>query len=223
MLTRKFARLYAVDYDRNRRFRAKQLGEGDAVLLLQASAGGASIRWVLLVTAGEHLAHQLERLRDATTRDGRMHLFDYELVHMTKRISKHPRATKQTSASVAGGHPNQATAEQPKPGRPVLTWRMRREVYEVWRDRALSAARGHNTFVLQQLLEELYRVPGFYGARQQVGKIVGLLRREYRRRHGSLAGCPKLPRLYYVTRRPNQGKRLSEPSRCGLTTGSAIR
>ena len=44
ILVRKFVRLYAVDLDRNRRFRAKQLGEADAVLLLlQTPTSGAYI------------------------------------------------------------------------------------------------------------------------------------------------------------------------------------
>ena len=209
-LVRKFARLYDVDLDRNRRFRAKQLGEADAVLLLlQAPAGGATLRWVLLVTAGEHPAHQLERLDDATTRDGRVHLFDYELLHMAKPGRRRTPAASQTSGQARERHPDRLPLQEPEPGRLVLTWRMRAEVYEMWRNRALGAARGHNTFVLETFLADLYRAPGFWGIRQQVGKIVGLLRREHRRRHGSLAGCPKLPRLYYVTRRPNRGVRLS--------------
>lgn len=210
VLVRKFARLYAVDVDRNRRFRAKQRGDANAVLLLlRTPAGGASIRWILLVTVGDHPAHQLERLHDASTRDGRVHLFDYELVHLTKRKAKQKVGTKPAPTEPDGRHPNRAPVQESEPARLVLSWRMRREVYETWRQRALSAARGHNAFVLQQFLEELYRAPGFYGVRQQVGKIVGLLRREYHRRHGSMTGCPKLPRLYYVTRRPNRGTRLS--------------
>ena len=138
-----------------------------------------------------------------------MRLFDYELLHMTKPAAKQPRRAKRTPDNVDGTGNKRVQEQEAKPGGLVLTWRMRAELYEAWRNRALSAARGHNAFVLQQLLEELYRVPGFFGIRQQVGKVVALLRREYRRRHGSLVGCPKLPRLYYVTRRPNRGTRLS--------------
>lgn len=210
-LARKFARLYAVDLDRNRRFRAKQHGDADAALLwYEPFPGAMTLRWVLLVTPGEHPAHQLEHLQDASTRDGRMQLFDYELVHLTKRVKVATKSTATAPHPVSTSSPERAPRTTPKLVQAVLTWRMRADVYESWRERALAVARGNNTYAMQQFLEELYRVPGFFGARQQVGKVAALFRREYRRRHGSSAGCPKLLQLRYVMRRPDRGTRLSQ-------------
>ena len=209
-LVRKFAQVYGVGLDRNRRFRAKQLGEASAVLLLAfASTARTHIQWVLLVTLGDHPAHQLERLRDATTREGRLHLYDYELVHLTKRASGRRKYPDSTSDAGGPGATTDRAEIRPAAGRVVLTWRMRPDVYETWRQRALAAARGRNDYEVRALLRELYHAPGFFGIRQQVGRVVALLRREFRRRHGSLAGFPALPALYYVVRRPDEGIRVS--------------
>ncbi len=209
-LARKFARLYAVDLDRNRRFRAKQRGEANAVLLLYAgAANSALVRWVLMVTPGDHPAHQLEQLHDATTRNGRMHLCDYELVRLPKSTPKQRTPVEPVCTETPEDAPPHALERVSGRATTVLTWRVREETYDTWRNRALSAARGNNPLAVQQLLTELYRTPGFSGIRRQVGKTVALLRREYRRRHGSMTGLPKLPRLYYVTRLPNRGARLS--------------
>lgn len=209
-LVRKFTRLYSVGLDRNRRFRAKRRGEANAALLLVwTSTARTHIQWVLLVTPGDHPAHELERLQDAGTREGRVHLFDYELVHLAKRRSVRRR---YPSSAPDSGRPTPAgewTPSDPAQGRLVHTWRMRLDVYETLRERALVAARGRNAGEVRALLQELYHTPGFFGVRQQVGRVVALLRREYRRRHGSLTGFPALPALYYVVRRPDNGTRLS--------------
>ena len=178
-MVQKFARLYAVDLDRNRRLRAKTRGEGNAVLLLaEASTSDDSLLWYLLVTAGEHPAHHLERLHDASVRDGRVRFADYELVHVTKPSVAHP----------------------------VLTWRWTREAEDMWRERALAEARCGDELHVEQFLDALRRTPGFYGVRKQVGRVMGLFRREWRRRRGARA--PTLQRLRYVSRLPNRGVRL---------------
>jgi len=180
-LAGKFARLYGTDLDRNRRLRAKARGEGNAVLLLaRLRSDDARLLWYLLVSAGDNPAHQLEHLRDASTRDGRMRHAGYELVHVAKAGANHP----------------------------VLTWRMTRESEDGWRNRALAEARRGNNHQVQMFLEALYRSPGFYGVRKQVGKTVSLFRREWRRRRGAIP-TPALPRLYYCARLPNRGTRLS--------------
>lgn len=208
-VARKFARIYEVDLDRNRRFRAKRAGEANAVLLLLRKPADMLVTWFLLCTDGEHVAHQLERLHDASAKAGRVQFGDYELVRLNKRIK--PRATRsQRDAGIRLGMISPAKEpEAPTLGRLVLTWRMNADAYEGWRERALTTARGLNPFAARQFLAELYSVPGFFGARQQVGKVAALFRREFRRRHGSLAGCPPLPKLGYVARRADRGARLS--------------
>lgn len=181
-LVRKFARLYGTDFDRNRRLRAKARGEGNAVLLLaRLHPDDMHIDWYLLVSPGDNPAHQLEQLVDATTKEGRMRHAGYELVHMTKRDVAHP----------------------------VLTWRMSRSNEEDWRTRALAEARRGSPHQVERFLEVLYKSPGFYGVRKQVGKTVSLFRREWRRRRGG-APIPKLPRLYYCARLRNRGLRLTQ-------------
>lgn len=181
-LARKFARLYGTDLDRNRRLRAKARGEGNAVLLLaRLHPADMHIHWYLLVSPGDNPAHELEELVDATTREGRMRHAEYELVHMTKPGVAHP----------------------------VLTWRMSRGNEEDWRTRALAEARHGSPHRVERFLEVLYKSPGFYGVRRQVGKTVSLFRREWRRRRGK-APIPKLPRLYYCARLRNRGLRLTQ-------------
>ena len=181
-LARKFARLYGTDLDRNRRLRAKARGEANAVLLLaKLHSDDVRIQWYLLVSPGDNPAHQLEHLHDASTRDGRVHHAGYELVHVTKSGVD----------------------------RPVLTWRMSRDNEEAWRTRALTEARRGNLQQVQMFLDVLYRSPGFYGVRKQVGKTISLFRREWRRRRGAIP-APVLPRLYYCARLPNRGTRLSK-------------
>lgn len=180
-LVRKFARLYAVDLDRNRRLRAKARGEGNATLMLaRFDTESTRLLWYLLVTAGDNPAHTLEQLRDAGTVVGRMHHAGYELVHVTKRGVDHP----------------------------VLTWRMSGQNDKSWRTRAIAEARSGNPHRVQLFLRSLYRSPGFSGIRKQVGKIVALFRREWARRHGTKAPHA-LPRLYYCARLRNRGMRLS--------------
>lgn len=168
---RKACRYYAVDLDRNRRARAKQRGEGCAYLLLHEDVPG-QLLWVLLVTAGDHPAHELERLRDALDPAQRLALFGYEFVRITK----------------------------PGAARPVWTWRMTAEVYESLRTRVIDTAKRGDRHTVRQLIVSLYRSAGFYGVRSQVGRAVSLLRAEWGRRRGN-EPLPRMPKLLpYVQR-----------------------
>lgn len=62
-LVRKFKALYAVDCDKNSRYRRKQQGQGNARLMLFLNPELA-IDFMLLVTPGLNPAHGLERLHD---------------------------------------------------------------------------------------------------------------------------------------------------------------
>jgi hypothetical protein len=84
------------------------------------------------------------------------------------------------------------------------------ECYETYRGRALRSARGDPREPSQQLFRDLYGQPGFAGIRSQVGLIVGLFRREFRRRHPRGEPLPTLPRLGYVQRIPTTGTLLSD-------------
>lgn len=181
ILVRKFARLYGTDVDRNSRVRAKLRGDGNAALLLaQYGEERNRLVWFLLVSPGDNPAHQLERMCNASTKEGRVHHGGYELVYVAKPGVRHP----------------------------VLTWRMQKAREEAWRDSALAAARHGNPHEVELFLSALYRSAGFYGVRRQVGKVVALFRHEWRRRRGSQKP-PPLRALYYCSRLPNKGTRLS--------------
>ena len=82
------------------------------------------------------------------------------------------------------------------------------ELYEAYRARALKCARGDPREPAGLLLKDLYCQPGFAAIRSQVGRIVALFRREFRRRHRRGVAPPALPRLGYVQRLPTTGIRL---------------
>ena len=191
-LVDKLNRRYQVGQDRNQRARAKASGDGCAILLLYAppttsgkDAGvpttrlhTPAIHWALLVTPGAHPAHTLERLKDAWQRDQRLPLTGYELVQLSRKDS----------------------------ARASWTWRMTGDTYEAWRERVIDIAR-KRTCSEHVLFADLYAAPGFSGIRSQVGRIVGLFRREWKR-HRSEA-FPKLPHLFYAQRLPNRGTPLN--------------
>lgn len=176
-LHRKFARLYGVEQTRHQRAWCKSKGQACSVLMMWLPAAGAlrpsaaaegppadgplpsadqlpsaSMHWVLLVTAGEGLAHELERLRDVREPAGRLVIDDWELVTL------------------------------PRPGspRPAWTWRVTRMAYEGWRARVIDVAR-RRPEATEALMRQLYDQPGFAGVRRQVGAVVALLRAELRR------------------------------------------
>lgn len=169
----KMSRYYRVDLgaDRNCRARSKAAGDGCALLVLYAGTSDI-LTWFLLVSAGPHPARLLERLRSALERGERIVVQgDYELV-------RHSRSGL----------------------RPSWTWRMTEETYRSIRQRVIDCVRKKDDEVLRQLIYSLYQVPGFAGARRQVGKAVALLRAEWKRA-GRVGGLPALPaKLPYIAR-----------------------
>lgn len=191
----KFGALYFVNRHRNTRRRQQRRGVAAAVLLLYqpvwpgnaapASTGEASgglIAWTLLLTNGESAARHLEALQLATNAQTPIRVGQYELVRKSRAGSS----------------------------RPAWTFRMTPVCYETFRSRAIRSARNDPREPAESLLKDLYRQPGFAGVRSQVGRIVGLFRREFRRRHPRGATAPRLPKLWYVQRLPNSGVWLSE-------------
>lgn len=179
-LARKFSRYYRVDLDRNRRARARRANDGCAVLLLWMSQPDR-ISWHLLVTVGDHPAHKLERLQDATTDAGRITLTGYELVRLTRKGA----------------------------AKPSWTWRMSEETYGAWRSRVIELVRHRKVNEAGATLASLYGTPGFAGARRQVGKILALFKAEWRRAALPQERFPSPLRLRYLQRLRNNGKRLS--------------
>lgn len=167
VLCRKFIDLYRVDLGKDARYRRKKLGLGNAVLLGMRSDRG--VIWMLLVTPGDHPAHTLEKLRDAT--ESAIEVTGYELVRTTRSGNS----------------------------KPVWSWRMNAAHYLAWRERILEAVRHRDRMLAKQLWESLYHSPGYAGIRTQVGKLVGLFKREWQRVEQSPFPFPPRP-LYYVRR-----------------------
>lgn len=153
-LTRKFASTYLVHVDKNERFRRKAGNFGNARLLLRLNEA-QSIDYLLLVTPGEHPAHQLERLKDA----GRVPLTyrEFELVRLTLKGRQ----------------------------KPSLTWRLNAETVEAWKQRLHLHTAHYDRNEIFRDWYSLYRTPGFGGVRRQVGDLVAYWRRDWIKLRGN--------------------------------------
>lgn len=177
-LAAKFQRLYEVHLHRNHRARARANGEASAYAVWWQPHAD-TIVFALLLTPGRHAVRQLEKLQDATERDARLAVGDYELV-------QRPRADKAS---------------------PAWTWRLTEAAYEGWRERTLEVVKGGNTFVVRQHIDDLMSMPGFAGIREQVKKLKSLFRSEWTRRRKA-QDMPTLPRQRFVQRLESKGVRL---------------
>lgn len=99
-LVRKFKLLYAVDCDRNARYRRKKQGLGNARLRLMLNQE-LGVDFFLLVTPGAHPAHQLERLRDSTREP--LAYGELELARLTLKGRSKPGLTWRLSAAAMEG------------------------------------------------------------------------------------------------------------------------
>lgn len=203
---RKLDARYDVGRTRHQRAWARQHGEAAAVLLLYAPSAALrpptdklgptadasalasdsrcpTLHWMLLVSPGEHVAHRLETLRDATTPSGRLGFRGLELVQL-------PRAG-QTAAA--------------------WSWRMSQATYLGWRASLIDIARRQPSR-LPESLERLAKTPGFAGCRVQVKKLLQLAKAEQRRRlpDGTPLILPRVP---YVQRLASGKLRLSQCAR----------
>ena len=81
-LCQKFNDLYLVGIKKDVRFKRKQLGLGNAVLLIWQCQPGL-VMFVLMVQPGKNPAHVLEKLSDI--HDKRIHVTGYELVQLSRK------------------------------------------------------------------------------------------------------------------------------------------
>lgn len=210
-LVRKFKEFYLVDLDKFGRFRRKAQGLGNARLFLR-QAEDSVLDFFLMVSPGEHPAHQLEKLQDIRSKP--LTYREFELLLLTRK-----------------GY-----------AKPGLTWRLSAETMEGWRHRLHLCTAHYNRMELRQAWHSLYRVPGFSGVRRQVGELVVFWRSEWKRHRGDAPcpmayphndmrhwarpgvvedeagnystrkGFPtsqQLPKLFYVRRAADAGARLS--------------
>jgi len=73
--------------------------------------------------------------------------------------------------------------------KPGLTWRLDAETVAAWEQRLHLHTAHYNRTALYQDWFSLYRVPGFAGARRQVGSLVSFWRREWQKLRGT-DPCP---------------------------------
>lgn len=188
-LVHKFDRLYGIGRTRNQRATDQSHGVAGATLILycphtpERSPHTGTIRWVLLVSAGNHAAHTVEHLQDARNRASRLRWSDYELVQIAR--------------------PGQL--------KPAWSWRLQQQAYDDWRHRIIQAIRHQNRFDYESALDTLYHLPGFSGVRVQGKKLLHLYATEWARRFGEK--LPMGRRLRYVQRLPSEGIRLSTLAR----------
>ncbi len=89
--------------------------------------------------------------------------------------------------------------------RPVATWGMNSETYQVWRNAVIEVVRSKSAYRMASTLSELYALPGFSGIRRRIGQLAVLYRAEVKR-HGLTGVAPPTPeRLGYVRRLKSTG------------------
>ena len=177
----KFNRYYRIGADKNERHRARLRGEGNAYLLLYADPSKERLMFILMVSQGDHPAHQLEQLKDLHDPHSRLTITGYELVRQTRTGSD----------------------------KPVLTWRMTKSNYENWREHIRKVVRSKGEKPVNEMLNTLLCSPGFSGVRTQVKKLAQLFRSEWKRANRQPRKPPAIGRLYYLQRLRNDGMYLS--------------
>lgn len=210
-LARKFKSVYAVDCDKNSRYRRKQQGLGNARLLLFQNPE-LLMDFVLLVTPGLHPAHQLERLADIRTQS--LAYRELELVQLTLKGRSKPGLTWRLSAEAMEGwrhrlhlatvHCNEAELRQCWNSlyRTLGFGGVRRQVGELVSFWCKEWARyqGNRPCPLEYPHNELQ-----YRGRPSITQ-------DDRGRYWTLAGFPspaQLPKLFYVRLQSDVGTRLS--------------
>lgn len=191
-LVRKFEDLYLVSLDHNRRHRRRQLGLGNARLVLwQERCPAGDVAFMLIVTDGDHPARALEPLKDAVAGSSRMSVTGYELVRHQRADTSHPS----------------------------WTWRMTTETYEYWRNRIRQSIRHRNHLAITRDWQSLHGVPGFSGCRTQVRGLVRLIRAELKRTPVQDLTLPTR-RHRYVQLVSLRGKSIAEVERAAAAASS---
>lgn len=173
--------LYSVGQTALQASRQRKTGAATFRLLMLHQPDHDTLLWWLLRTDGKVQPEAArEKWRDAHV--DRITLTGYELVRQTR--------------------PGAAQA--------AWTWRYTKAREQDLRDALLRAVRTRRDDVLRQLIDTIWRTPGFAGARGQVKKMGALIVSDWKRSRGQDT-MPALPaRLGYVRRLPSIGLKLSE-------------
>lgn len=159
--------------------RARKRGEHSARLLILQPEPGEMQLHWILLLCPGEKLDVSEKWRNAV--EEKINLTGYELVRQTRTGSKNP----------------------------AWTWRYTRSRHDDLREAVVQAIRTRRDDELRQLIQSIWRTPGFSGARAQVKKFKNLIESEWKRSRGA-DSLPDIPnRLGYVRRIPDVGCRLS--------------
>lgn len=180
-LGQKFHSFYHCFASKNQRMLTKKAGRANCTLLfyipkISEIDAETVVQWTLLFTAGDSVAHKLEKLTDATNPKTKITHHNLELVQL-------PR-------------PGQAT--------PAWTWRFDAKHYEHLRDTviAMSKVTRGQTSALEDFLETLAKTPGFAGVRHQVKQLFKLARASVKRYSADTVEL-NIPKHRYLQRLEN--------------------
>jgi len=178
-LAKKFSLRYETGLSKLEQFRKRKKGQSSFRFLAWFDESSQVVFWVLCRTDGElPEAAKAEKWQDATSKE-RIHIAGgYELVRLVR-------------------------PEEPKP---AWTWRYSKTHYEGLRDSLIRYIRTKRDDQLRQLIHEIWRTPGFAGARSQVKQIKTLIRNEWKRSRSSEVE-PDIPqRIGFIRRLGDVGK-----------------
>lgn len=180
-LAGKFDALYQVGLSRLEQSRKRKLGQASFRFFMLHQVGHEALSWWLLCTDGVTPREATrEKWRDAL--DTRIVLTGYELVRQTRAGAKLP----------------------------AWTWRYTQAREHELRDSIVRSIRTRRDDELRQLIQTIWRTPGFAAARDQVKKMKALILADWKRSRGN-DPLPDIPiRVGYVRRIPDVGRKLSE-------------
>lgn len=181
-LVRKFNKKYEADVSAPIKSRRRKYGEATTTLFVyrrpEKRKPDAKAYWLVLLVSDGKGLVETEDLAAVDNPRRRLTLDGYELVHDGKGWS----------------------------------WRMTRATYDGWakniREVCALAPSKRKDSPVQKLIDGLANTPGFRLARQQVGKLFGRFRAEWRRLRPATDPMPELPTfLRYVQLLPKKPKR----------------
>jgi hypothetical protein len=156
--TKAFKEKYKVNPTSQQAWRAKLKGKASAHLLIYPNLDeyeSQDFVYVLMVSAGEHPAHDNETLLDLRKRSERLSIIGYELI------------------------------QKPDPrGKQSFTFRMNNDVYGTLRTQLIQAIRHKNEHELIEVVRKINYITSFNGIKQQKRSLRVVLHREYEKRYG---------------------------------------
>lgn len=171
-LVKKFSTRYAINIDKMAASRDRKAGLSSCrLLILNLESDPDNLTWILLINKGSDFdIEDGEKWKSALS--DRIQLTGYELVRLTRAGSKSPR----------------------------WTWKYTKSMHDYLRNEIIMSIRNKRDDKVEQLIHELWRTPGFSGARDQVKKFGELIRAEWKRSRGT-EKLPDIPdHLGYVRR-----------------------